>query len=105
LFELAVARGLLARPLFGTGSREEWGACVRAVLFCGDVLAEDLLELATPLRRFARGVGDPMDGSAICRRLPGATLMPVILFQRRNWVSETPKRSAIVTRVSPRRAV
>ena len=36
---------------------------------------------------------------------PASTLMPVNLFQRRNSVSETPKRSAIVTSVSPRRTV
>jgi hypothetical protein len=46
-------------------------------------------------------------GSATWRRLPGATLLlgPVRWFQRRSSVSETPKRSEMVTRVSPRRAV
>jgi hypothetical protein len=46
-----------------------------------------------------------MTGSATCSRLPGSTLMPDILFQRRNWLRETPNRSAMVTSVSPLRAV
>ena len=45
-------------------------------------------------------------GSATCRRRPGATRIPEgMLFQRRNWLRETPKRSAMVTRVSPRRTM
>ena len=44
-------------------------------------------------------------GSATRRRRPGSTRVPEgIEFQRRSWLSETPKRSAMVTRVSPRRA-
>ena len=44
-------------------------------------------------------------GGPTCSRRPASTLMPVILFQRRRSVSEMPKRSAMVTSVSPRRAV
>ena len=44
-------------------------------------------------------------GSATRSRRPGSTLMPVMSFQRRNSLSETPKRSAMVTSVSPRRTV
>ena len=45
-------------------------------------------------------------GSATRRRRPGSTRMPEgMLFQRRSWLNETPKRSAMVTRVSPRRTV
>ena len=45
-------------------------------------------------------------GSATLRRRPVSTRMPEeMLFQRRNCARETPKRSAMVTRVSPRRTV
>ena len=45
-------------------------------------------------------------GSATRRRRPAATRTPEgIPFQLRNWLNETPKRSAIVTSVSPRRTV
>ena len=45
-------------------------------------------------------------GSATCKRRPGSTRTPEGMpFQRRNWLRETPKRSAMVTRVSPRRTV
>ena len=45
-------------------------------------------------------------GSATWSRRPGTTRMPEgIAFQRRNWLKETPKRSAIVTSVSPRRTM
>jgi hypothetical protein len=45
-------------------------------------------------------------GSATCSLRPASTRMPEgIPFQRRNSLSETPNRSAIVTRVSPRRVV
>ncbi len=37
-------------------------------------------------------------------RHPGSTGQE-ILFQRRSWLSETPKRSAMETRVSPLRVV
>jgi len=46
-------------------------------------------------------------GSATWKRLPGTTLIlaPARWFQRRSSVRETPNRSEMVTRVSPRRAV
>jgi hypothetical protein len=45
-------------------------------------------------------------GSATRRRRPASTRVPEgMLFQRRSWLKETPKRSAMVTRVSPRRTV
>jgi hypothetical protein len=44
-------------------------------------------------------------GSATCSRRPASTCVPEAMpFHRRNSLSETPKRSAIVTKVSPRRA-
>jgi hypothetical protein len=44
-------------------------------------------------------------GSATRIRRPGWTRIPEEMpFQRRNWLSEIPKRSAMVTKVSPRRA-
>jgi hypothetical protein len=58
----------------------------------------DALEALVAVR-FARG-------SAILSLRPGSTRIPEgMLFQLRNWASDTPKRSAMVTRVSPRRAV
>jgi hypothetical protein len=62
-------------------------------------------DAAEVLRRCPLDAVRNTTGSATRRRRPGSTLMPVTLFQRRNWLRETPKRSAMVTSVSPLRTV
>jgi hypothetical protein len=63
------------------------------------------LDAARALCRWLRAERPVAAGSAMCRRLPAATLTPVRWFQVRNCSRETPKRSAMVTSVSPLRAV
>ena len=89
VFGLLVLFDAAAAPFFGfdegAGSRSE-----RAAVEAWERLARV---------RTARA------GSDTCSLRPGATLVPVNLFQRRNWLSETPKRSAMETSVSPLRVV
>ena len=59
-----------------------------------------------PVPRRCRLVEPTRVGSATCSLRPDATRVPDgIAFQLRNWLNETPNRSAIVTSVSPRRTV
>ena len=85
--------------------------CALLVLVLGAFAAVDEFVLAVVedaaevLRRCPLDAVRNTTGSATRRRRPGSTLMPVTLFQRRNWLRETPKRSAMVTSVSPLRTV
>jgi hypothetical protein len=70
-----------------------------------DLAVEGPVCVVELLRRRVEEVRTGAD-SATRKRRPGSTLVPEgMLFQRRSWLNETPNRSAMVTRVSPRRTV
>ena len=78
-----------------------------AAVVCAPPVALEAVDLSLPVEDLRwwlvrrNGVG-----SATRTWVPAATRVPEgIPFQRRNSLSETPKRSAMVIRVSPRRAV
>ena len=72
---------------------------------CGKAVSCAFAPFSPLAARWPREARDAWAGSATCSRRPGSTLMPAMLFQRRSSFSETPKRSAIFTSVSPLRAV
>jgi hypothetical protein len=96
-----VVAGLRALVLSATEDFEDVVECAVDCVFAPVVF----VPVVDDLRRWLDETRCAITGSATWRRLPGSTLTPEILFQWRNWLSETPNRSAIVTSVSPLRTV